>query len=151
MSKDKPKFQRTFLYSEEYPKGKLFENEEEYNQAIEDGWADAPEDIGKDKKELKDKRSKQAPPADLNALKKRIENQDQVLTKLKANRDELVEENEKLRKEKDEMATEVEENTKFYNGLANENEALKKANADLNNEIASLKKQVEDLNKKVKK
>lgn len=41
------------LYSKEYPTGKKIISEQEYDQALEDGFVEAPDDIGKEKVEVK--------------------------------------------------------------------------------------------------
>ena len=38
---------RTFLYHEKCREGKIFTDENEYLEAIEDGWVEAPQDIKK--------------------------------------------------------------------------------------------------------
>ena len=35
-------FGRSFLYHQTFPKGKIFENEGDFNEALQDGWVEAP-------------------------------------------------------------------------------------------------------------
>ncbi len=44
---------RTFLYHETMPGGRIFDDEEEFNEAIKKGWVESPADIGKKPAERK--------------------------------------------------------------------------------------------------
>lgn len=41
-------FGRTWLYSKDAPKGKIFDDEDEFKKALKDGWVEAPWLVGQE-------------------------------------------------------------------------------------------------------
>jgi chromosome segregation ATPase len=155
MKMNDKKFPRTFLYNEAFPKGKIFDDEAEYMAALDQGWAESPQDIGKDPEELKKKREAQAVPMrKVDMINKKLRAKELELSTVKVNYKNVVEENEKLRLEIAEVSNELEQSQQTNIKLAEENESLKSVAEDvekLNAEIADVKKELEAANAEVEK
>jgi hypothetical protein len=96
MEKNKP-FPRTCLYRKDFPKGKIFDDEAEYNQAVKDGWLEAPQEIGLTPDELKKLRVKNITQTDAQKLVSENEQLRKANLELYTRNVELEEEIEKLK------------------------------------------------------
>jgi predicted RNase H-like nuclease (RuvC/YqgF family) len=61
---------RTFLFHQTCPKGKIFTDRDDYDQAVKDGWVEAPQDIGQDPESIKKRKIMQNPMSRIEELEK---------------------------------------------------------------------------------
>jgi hypothetical protein len=97
---------RTFLFHQTCPKGKIFTDRDDYDQAVKDGWVEAPQDIGQDPESIKKRKIKQNPMSRIEELEKENKELKAEGSKLKERNEELEAESSKLKERNEELEAE---------------------------------------------